>query len=116
MRLNRLLLFTIVCLAAAPALRADEAAIALPLRVYTFPELARTLSTGTRTVVCPAAFSQRAVLVHLEKRTWDQARTILQTGLQLRFRRSPDKPETWLMETDPVVEARHDLWLTRLAE
>lgn len=75
---------------------------------YTFPEIAQAFSVEGRRVECAASLRQQVALVHLKPRPWSQARKLICSGLDVRFR--PVRKNHWVMERLPEVTQREARW------
>lgn len=87
--------------------------VEFPLGEYSFEEIAQRMSVGGRRVVCAPALRQRLAFVHLQPRSWQQTRALLEHALDVRFR--PIGATRWVLERDPTVVQREQRLLTRLA-
>jgi hypothetical protein len=110
----RILSLIVVCTMASVRLATAEAVTIGP-GAYTFPKIARLLSSDGRTIECPKSLANRAAFVRLKDRSWEQVKKLLSSGLDLEFKPSPDKPGHWEMTRDPKVAAREHGWQVRFA-
>jgi hypothetical protein len=101
---------TIALLASFSAHASPDSSVHVELGTYTFPELAQKLSTDGRTVTCAPSLRNRAALVRLNNRTWDDAVKILSAGLDVRFEHKEAAKESWEMSRDQDVAARERRW------
>jgi hypothetical protein len=92
----------------------DEPSVEFPLRWYSYPEIAKQLSVGERTVQCAPDLRQCVALVHLKPRPWQAAVRLLSEGLEVRLRKVSDAENRWVLERDPQVAARERRWRQRL--
>jgi hypothetical protein len=92
----------------------DEPSVEFPLRWYSYPEIAKQLSVGERTVQCAPDLRQCVALVHLKPRPWQAAVRLLSEGLEVRLRKVSDAENRWVLERDPRVAARERRWRQRL--
>lgn len=76
---------------------------AFPLGYYSFPEIAQRMSVEGRRIECARDLQQRIALIHLQPRAWQQARALLEAGLEVRFRKISDAENRWILERDPEV-------------
>jgi hypothetical protein len=95
---------------------AAESPITVATAALTFPEIARALSADGRTVVCGAGLTNRAAVVSLRGRSWEEARHAVSLALGVRIRPHPDSPRSWLMEADPEVVSRERAMRMALAK
>jgi len=112
MRLRQIVLgcWCITLLATSTAQR-----IGFPPSCYSFEEIARHMSVGGRRVECAPDLRQRLALIHLKPRPWQQARELLEKGLDVRFRPTGDAANRWILERDPAVVQRERRQRERLA-
>ncbi len=73
------------------------------------------MSVGGRRVECAPNLRQRLALIHLKPRPWQQARQLLEKGLDVRFRQTGDAANRWILERDPAVVQRERRQRERLA-
>jgi hypothetical protein len=66
-------------------------------------------------VECAPNLRQRLALIHLKPRPWQQARQLLEKGLEVRFRQTGDAANRWILERDPAVVQRERRQRKRLA-
>jgi hypothetical protein len=92
----------------------DEPSVEFPLRWYSYPEIAKQLSVGERTVQCAPDLRQCVALVHLKPRPWQAAVRLLSEGLEVRLRKVSDAENRWVLERAPQVAARERRWRQRL--
>ncbi len=85
-----------------------EPQVGFPLGWYTFPEIANAFSVEGRTVECAANLRQQVALIHLKPRNWSQAKRLISSGLDVRFR--PAGENRWVMEREPSIVAREKRW------
>lgn len=70
---------------------------------YSFEEIAKKLSVGRHKVVCAPELRERVALVALQPREWQQARELLEQGLDIRLRRISEKEKRWRLERNAEV-------------
>ncbi len=74
-----------------------------PLGYYSFPEIAQRMSIEGRRIECARELQQRLALIQLQPRPWQQARELLEVGLDVRFRKISDAENRWILERDPAI-------------
>ena len=89
--------------------------VEFPLDYYSFEEIARRMSVDGRRVDCARSLSQKLALVRLKPRSWQQAREILEAGLDIRFRLTSEAENRWILERNPEVARREKRWREQLA-
>jgi len=82
--------------------------ITIPPQIMTYEQLARLLTTPERPVYAEDSLKRRAILIHLKDRSWDEARRLLEYGLELQIRQYWDDEGNpyWLLERDPEAAKR----------
>lgn len=82
--------------------------ITIPPQIMTYEQLASLLTTPERRVYADDSLKRRAILIHLRERSWDEARRLLEYGLELRIRQYQDDRGNpyWLLERDREVAKR----------
>ncbi|CUU10139.1 hypothetical protein GBSOP10_10641 [Armatimonadetes bacterium GBS] len=82
--------------------------ITIPPQIMTYEQLARLLTTPERPVYAEDSLKRRAILIHLKERSWDEARRLLEYGLELQIRQYSDDQGNpyWLIERDPETAKR----------
>ncbi len=93
----------------------NYAQVEFPLDYYSFAEIAQRMSVEGRKVDCARDLQQRLALIHLKSRSWHQARELLESGLDVRFRKISDAENRWILERDPEVARKERRWRERLA-
>ncbi|CUU09409.1 hypothetical protein GBSOP10_105927 [Armatimonadetes bacterium GBS] len=88
-----------------------EPQVSFALGWYTFPEIAQAFSVEGRRVECAASLRQQVALIHLKPRPWSQARKLICSGLDVRFR--PVGKNHWVMERMPEVTQHEARWRER---
>lgn len=88
--------------------QAQEARVTLGPSVMTFPEIAKKMSVGGRSIECAGALQYRAAFVSLKDRPWSQARSLLEAGLEVQFRLREEN--RWIMEWSAPVIQREQRW------
>lgn len=111
------ILALVVCL----LLRAlgTEQQVSFEANYYTYPQIAKRLSVGGRTVRCSRSLRERLALLSLKPRAWETTIQILSKGLGIRFRLVDEDRRVWQMEPDPQqvdLERRHYSQWQKLAE
>ena len=91
------------------------AQVEFPLGYYSFAEIAQRMSVEGRTVECARDLQQRLAVIHLKPRSWQQARELLESALDVRFRKISDAENRWLLERDPEVARKERRWREQLA-
>ncbi len=91
------------------------AQVEFPLDYYSFAEIAQRMSVEGRKVDCARDLQQRLALIHLKSRSWQQARELLESGLDVRFRKISDAENRWILERDPEVVRKERRWREQLA-
>jgi len=90
-----------------------EAQVEFPLSYYSFPEIAQRMSVEGRKVECARDLQQRLALIRLNARSWQQARALLETALDVRFRKISDAENRWILERDPDAVRKERRWRTQ---
>ncbi len=82
--------------------------ITIPPQIMTYEQLASLLTTPERRVYADDSLKRRAILIHLRERSWDEARRLLEYGLELWIRQYQDDRGNpyWLLERDREVAKR----------
>lgn len=93
----------------------SEAQVEFPLDYYSFPEIAQRMSVEGRKVECARDLQQRLALIRLKSRPWQQARELLETALDVRFRKISDAENRWILERDPEVVRKERRWREQFA-
>ncbi|MCX7925778.1 MAG: hypothetical protein N2554_08220 [Fimbriimonadales bacterium] len=93
----------------------SHAQVEFPLEYYSFAEIAQRMSVEGRKVDCARDLQQRLALIHLKSRSWQQARELLETALDVRFRKISDAENRWLLERDPETVRKERHWREQLA-
>ncbi|MCX7992310.1 MAG: hypothetical protein N2651_01445 [Fimbriimonadales bacterium] len=91
------------------------AQVEFPLNYYSFAEIAQRMSVEGRKVDCARALQQQLAVVHLKSRSWQQARELLEAGLDVRFRKISESENRWILERDPEVALKERRWRGQLA-
>ncbi len=94
----------------------QEELITVPRAVYTYPELAKKLSTPLRLVTVAKNIKSRGAVVCLKDRSWKSTQDILSRALDVRIRDATGVGKTWIMEVDPNVAERQRKWLTTISK
>lgn len=89
--------------------------VEFPLDYYSFEEIAQRMSVEGRQVDCARELRQRLALIHLKPRDWRQAREVLESGLDIRFRRTSETENRWILERNPDVMRQEKRWREQLA-
>ncbi len=110
-----LIVSVILCLVVSFSATAYEDLISVGRGPLTFPEIAQKLSTGVRTVDCASGLRDRAAFLCLKERSWDDVKTLLERGLDLRITPKSDTPGHWTLDRDPDTAKRERSWQIRLA-
>lgn len=86
----------------------ESATITIPPQIMTYEQLAEILTTETRTVRADSSLKGRGILIHLKNRSWDEARHLLEHGLELEIREYHDDQGNpyWLIRRDPNAQKR----------
>lgn len=92
-----------------------HAQVEFPLDYYSFAEIAQRMSVEGRKVDCARDLQQRLALIHLKSRGWQQMRELLETALDVRFRKISDAENRWLLERDPETMRKERRWREQLA-
>ncbi|MCX7993223.1 MAG: hypothetical protein N2651_06095 [Fimbriimonadales bacterium] len=77
--------------------------VEFPEGYYAYYEIAERVSVAGQQVDCSPDVRQHMALLRLKPRTWEQARTVLESTLPIRFQQLDEN--RWRMERDPVVAA-----------
>ncbi|MFN7016899.1 MAG: hypothetical protein ACK4P5_07040 [Fimbriimonadales bacterium] len=91
------------------------AQVELPLGYYSFAEIAQRMSVEGRTVECARDLQQRLAVIHLKPRSWQQTRELLESALDVRFRKISDAENRWVLERNPEVVRKERRWREQLA-
>lgn len=89
--------------------------VEFPLDYYSFEEIAQRMSVEGRRVDCARELRQRLAVIHLKPRDWQQAREVLESGLDIRFRRTSESENRWILERNPAVMRQEKRWREQLA-
>lgn len=89
--------------------------VEFPLDYYSFEEIAQRMSVEGRRVDCARELRQRLAVIHLKPREWQQAREVLESGLDIRFRRTSESENRWILERNPDVMRQEKRWREQLA-
>ncbi|MFN7017415.1 MAG: hypothetical protein ACK4P5_09705, partial [Fimbriimonadales bacterium] len=89
--------------------------VEFPLDYYSFEEIARRMSVDGRRVDCARSLRQKLALVRLKPRSWQQAREILEAGLDIRFRLTSEAENRWILERNPEMARQEKRWREQLA-
>lgn len=89
--------------------------VEFPLDYYSFEEIAQRMSVEGRQVDCARELRQRLALIHLKPRDWQQVREVLESGLDIRFRRTSETENRWILERNPDVMRQEKRWREQLA-
>ncbi len=83
--------------------RLQEASVRFETGFYTYPEIAKRLSSEAHQVRVAPSLSQRAAFLSLQAQPLSKVKQVLASALGVRFRlvQSKDGNEQWLMEADP---------------
>ncbi|MCS7209370.1 MAG: hypothetical protein NZ874_07345 [Fimbriimonadales bacterium] len=90
--------------------------VEFPLGYYSFEEIAQRLSVDGRRVECARELRQQIALIRLQPRSWQQTRELLETGLDVRVRKTSDAENRWILERNPEVTRRERRWREKLAD
>ncbi|GIV10518.1 MAG: hypothetical protein KatS3mg020_0009 [Fimbriimonadales bacterium] len=82
-------------------MRAGAQQVEFPAGYYSFAEIAQQMSTAGYKVDCARDLQQRLAVIHLKPREWQQAREVLERGLDVRFRKISDAENRWILERHP---------------
>lgn len=93
----------------------SEAQVEFPLDYYSFPEIAQRMSVEGRKVECARELQQRLAIIRIKSRSWQQVRELLETALDVRFRKISDAENRWILERNPEVVRQERRWRERLA-
>lgn len=88
--------------------------VEFPEGYYAFYELAERMSAAGRQVECAPELRQSIALVRLKPRSWEEARSILEDTLSVRFQ--PLSGNRWRLERDPTTVEREQRLRARLAK
>jgi hypothetical protein len=77
--------------------------VEFPLEFYSFAEIAQRMSIEGRRIECARDLRQRLALIHLQPRSWQETRELLEKALDVRFRKISDAENRWVLERDPEV-------------
>lgn len=89
--------------------------VEFPLDYYSFEEIAQRMSVEGRKVDCARELRQRLAIVHMKPRSWQQAREIVEAGLDIRFRRTSEAENRWILERNPDAMRQEKRWREQLA-
>ncbi|GIV08045.1 MAG: hypothetical protein KatS3mg019_0136 [Fimbriimonadales bacterium] len=89
--------------------------VEFPLDYYSFVEIAQRMSVEGRKVDCARDLQQRLAVIHLKPCRWQQARETLEAGLDIRFRRTSEAENRWILERNPEVLRQEKRWREQLA-
>lgn len=89
--------------------------VEFPLDYYSFKEIAQLMSVEGRRVDCTRGLQHRLAVIHLKPCSWQQAREILEAGLDIRFRRTSEAENRWILERNPEVMRQEKRWREQLA-
>ncbi|MFN3689302.1 MAG: hypothetical protein ACK4UU_00070 [Fimbriimonadales bacterium] len=93
----------------------SRAQVEFPLDYYSFAEIAQRMSVEGRRVECARDLQQRLAVIHLKARSWQQARALLESALDVRFRKISDAENRWILERDPEVARKERRWREQFA-
>ncbi|MCS6918881.1 MAG: hypothetical protein NZM28_03845 [Fimbriimonadales bacterium] len=80
--------------------------VEFPLDTYSYPEIARRLSVGGRTVTCDPALSQKLAVIGLKPREWGEVKALLEDALEIRIAPTDKERKRWRISRAPAVLQR----------
>src|SRR5689334_5806100 len=88
--------------------------INIPAGVYSYPQLAETMSFDGRTVTCDSPLKDRCAFVRLSNRDWQSATSLLSGGLGIAFQPNRMSPDEYTLSAAREQADREARWLTKM--